>query len=175
MIRHLTRPAVLLLAAGGLAAAALVAACGRIGNPNPDPGNRQLHALAADPVFARLPPGAVRTSWQEDPAKYREMGLGSYGWDGPSITMTFTSPQSVLDVYSFYAERAQQAGWTQWQTLSNGFTTSWSKHIAGGSAIMKPAPLKGKSLIGLLPNFDIHSADLTESGTPRSYTLTGST
>lgn len=41
-----------------------------IGNrpKNPDPGNRRLPALAADPIFAAFP-GADRTSWQENPAK----------------------------------------------------------------------------------------------------------
>src|SRR5258708_796230 len=148
MIQHLPRRAVLLLAAGGLAATcAAAAACGGIGKPpNPDPGNRRLRALAADPVFARLPPGAVRTSWQENPAKYRSDVFEGSGWDGPSVTLTFTSSQSVLDVYRFYAERAHEAGCRPWQTLSNGLTGSWLKHIAGGSSIMKPAPLKGKSL-----------------------------
>lgn len=180
MIQHLPRRAVLLLAAAGLAAtSAAAAACRGIGNPNPnpDPGNRRLHALVADPVFARLPPGAVRTSLQEHPAKFRGGGwfAGSKGWDGPSVTLTFTSSQSVRDVYHFYAEQAREAGWTPWQKLSNGLTWSWSKRIAGGSSIMKPAPLKGKSLIGLFDNFDIHAVDLTESGTSRSYSLNGST
>jgi hypothetical protein len=155
MIQHLPRRAVLLLAAGGLAAAsAAAAACGGIGKPpNPDPGNRRLHALAADPVFARLPPGAVRTSLQENPAKYRGGGVfaGGQGWDGPSVILTFTSSQSVRDVYRFYAERAHQAGWTPWQKLSYGLTGSWLKRIAGGSSIMKPAPLKeSPSLVYLL-------------------------
>lgn len=72
MIGHLSRRAVLLLAAAGLAAtSAAAAAFGGIGNPypNPDPGNRRFRALAADPVFAALPPGAVRTSWQENPRR----------------------------------------------------------------------------------------------------------
>jgi hypothetical protein len=52
MIRHLPRRAVLLLAAGVLAATcAAAAACGRIGNP--DPSSRRLHALAADPPSPR--------------------------------------------------------------------------------------------------------------------------
>jgi hypothetical protein len=166
MIGHLPRRAVLLLAAAGLAAtSAAAAACGRIGNPNPDPGNRRLHALAADPVFARLPPGAVRTSWQENPAKYRSNVFEGSGWHGPSVILTFTSPQPVREVYRFYAEQAQEASWTPWQKLSNGFTGSWSKHIAGK-----------QSFISLDPNnFDIHAVDLTETGTSRSYRLTGST
>jgi hypothetical protein len=166
MIGHLPRRAVLLLAAGLAATSAAAAACGGIGYPNPDPGNRRLHALAADPVFAALPPGAVRTSWQENPASKRSGGpfSGGQGWDGPSVIMTFTSPQSVLDVYRFYAEQAHDAGWTPWQKLSNGFTRSWSKHIAGK-----------QSFINIFANFDIHAVDVTETGTPRSYSLSGST
>lgn len=178
MIQHLPRRAVLLLAAGRLAAtSAAAAACGGIGNRNPDPGDRRLHTLVADPVFARLPPGAVRTSLRENPAKSRGGGwfAGSTGWDGPSVILTFTSSQSVRDVYRFYAEQAREAGWTPWQKLSNGLTRSWSKRIAGGSSITKPAPLKGKSLVSLFANFDIHAVDLTESGTSRSYSLNGST
>jgi hypothetical protein len=168
MIRHLPRRAVLLLAAGLAATSAAAAACGGIGYPNPDPGNRRLHALAADPVFAALPPGAVRTSWQENPAKNRGGGwfgfAGTTGWDGPSVTLTFTSSQSVRDVYRFYAEQAHDAGWTPWQKLSNGLTRSWTKHIAGK-----------KSFINIFANFDIHAVDVTETGTPRSYSLSGST
>src|SRR5260370_11036990 len=108
MLGLLPRRAVL-LAAGGLAAtSAAAAACGGIGYPNPDPGSRRLRALAADPVFARLPPGAVRTSWQENPAKYHP-GFFTGSWNGPSVIMTFTSSQSVRDVYRFYAERAHEA------------------------------------------------------------------
>jgi hypothetical protein len=168
MIQHLPRRAVLLLAAAGLAAtSAAAAACGGIGKPpNPDPGSRRLHALAADPVFARLPPGAVRTSWQENPAKYRSDLFGGSGWDGPSVILTFTSPQSVLDVYRFYAERAHEAGWTPipGKTLTNGLIWAWSKHIDA-----KP------SGITIFDNFDTHSVDVTETGTPRSYSVNGST
>ena len=165
MIRHLSRRAVLLVAAAGLAAtSAALAACGGIGNPNPDPGSRRLHALAADLVFARLPRGAVRTSWQENPAKYHP-GFFTGSWNGPSVIMTFTSPQSVRDVYGFYAERAREAGWTPipGKTLTSGLIWAWTKHIAG-----KP------SAITIFDNFDIHAVDLTGTGTPRSYRVTGS-
>lgn len=172
MIGYLTRRAVLLLAAAGLAAtSAAAAACGGIGSfPNPDPGNRRVHALAADPVFARLPPGAVRTSWQEKPAKNRGGGwfglAGTTGWDGPSVILTFTSSQSVRDVYRFYAERAHEAGWTPnpGKTLSNGLTWAWTKRIAGK-----------QSFISIFANFDIHAVDVTETGTSRSYSVNGST
>jgi hypothetical protein len=168
MIRHLPRRAALLLAAAGLAAtSAAAAACGGIGKPpNPDPGNRRLHALAADPVFARLPPGAVRTSWQENPAKYRSDVFGGSGWDGPSVILTFRSSESVRDVYRFYAERAHEAGWTPipGKTLTSGLIWAWTKHIAG-----KP------SAITIFDNFDTHAVNPAETGTPRSYSVNGST
>lgn len=169
MVARQARWAVLLLAAAGLVASSAVAAMGFLGrvlNPrpgNPDPGNRRLHALAADQVFAGLPSGAVRTGWQENPAKWRS-GFFTGSWHGPSVVLTFTSRQPVLEVYRFYDQRARQAGWTPWQQLSMGLTGSWLKHIAGE-----------KSYLGLWSNFDIHSVDLTESGTTRSYRLTGST
>jgi hypothetical protein len=156
--------AVLLLAGGGLAAAArILRGVVQPGPVNPDPGNRRLRMLAADPVFAGLPPGAVRGGWQEDPPKWRS-GFFTGSWQGPSVVLTFTSPQPVLEVYRFYDQRARQAGWAPWQQLSMGLTRSWLKHIAGE-----------KSYLGLWSNFDIHSVDLAESGTTRSYSLTGAT
>jgi hypothetical protein len=159
MTKYRTLRAGLLL----LAVGAVVASCGGPG-PSTDPGNRILHALAADPIFARLPPGAIRTSWQEKPAKWRSSWFGGGGWDGPAVIMTFTSALSVQDVYRFYAQRADQAGWTPYQKLSMGYTRDWTKHTA-----------RTISTVGLDPtNFDIHSVSLTSSGTPRSYTLSAS-
>ena len=171
MVQHRPRRVALLTAVGGVAASCTAAATSilsRIWNPprNPDPGNRRLHVLAAAPVFASLVPGAVRTSWQENPAKQRSGGpfAGGQGWDGPSVILTFTSSRSVRDVYRFYTERAAETGWTPWQKLSMGYTRSWTKPIAGK-----------QSFIGLNPHFNIHDVNVTESGTPRSYSLTGST
>jgi hypothetical protein len=169
MAAHQPRRAVLLLAAAGLVASCAVAATSFLGRAlnlrpgNPDPGNRRLHALAADPVFAGLPPGAVRTGRQENSPKWRS-GFFTGSWQGPSVVLTFTSPQPVLEVYRFYDQRARQAGWAPWQKLSNGLTWSWLKHIAGE-----------KSYLGLWSNFDIHSVGLAESGITRSYSLTGAT
>lgn len=59
---------------------------------------------------------------------------------------------------------AAEAGWTPWQKLSMGYIRSWTKPIAGK-----------QSFIGLNPHFNIHDVNVTESGTPRSYSLTGST
>lgn len=154
MIKHRTWLAVLPLAA------TVVASCAGHG-PSPDPVNRILHALATDPVFAKLPPGAVRTGWQEKPAKWRRTSLFTGGgWDGPAVIETFTSSQSVRDVYRFYAQRAAEGCWTPYQKLSPGFTRSWLKRTT-----------ETLSSLGLYGNFDIHSVNLTEAGTPRSYTL----
>ncbi len=148
-----------LLGAGGL-----VASCARSPkSPNPDPGNRRLHKLAADPILARLPPGAVRTGWQEHPYERRTDGpfFGGGGWDGGSVTMTFTSTRSVREVYQFYAEQANETGWSPGQQVPMG-TGTWSKHIDGKRCIIR------LSVDGYVP-----SGILTKSGTSRSYVLTG--
>ena len=163
--RSRSRRAVLLMLPSAIVVAGVVAEAirevrSRPGNP--DPGNRLLNALAVDPVFTVLPPGAVRTSRQKVPATYRTGSLFEGGtWDGPAVIMTFTSAQSVRDVYGFYAELAHDAGWTPWQQLSMGFIGSWTKKIAAQRSVV--------SLVG--ESFDIHAINVAESGTPRSYSL----
>lgn len=149
----------LLLTAGGL-----LASCAQP-TGNPDPGDHLLRALAADPMFAARPPGAVRVSLHEDPARYRGSAVFGGAWSGPGVVLRITSRQSVLDVYRFYARRARQTGWTPIpeKRLSNGLTWAWSKRIDGR-----------KSSIALLPAFDVHSVNLTATGRPRSYSLNGS-
>jgi hypothetical protein len=163
MIERRLWRAVVLLAAG-----AVTAACAAMSG-NPDPGNRWLHAAAADPIFTGLPLGAVRTNWQEQSAKYHNRGIfeGS-GWSGPDIILTFTSSQSARDVFRFYAERAHETGWTPTQTLPIGLTWDWSKHIAGKKShiVLKgPFGIHSKKLI---PYVDVNWA---ESGIPMSYSL----
>jgi len=127
---------------------------------NPDPGNRRLRALAADPIFARLPPGAVRTRWREYPAKFPIFFFaGGDRWSEPCVILKFTSAQSVLNVHRFYAERALETGW---QTRPRDLPRNWSKHIAGRQAS-----------ITLFNDFD-RSVNMTESRTPRSYLLRAS-
>lgn len=164
MIRQLARRAVLL--GSLLAAGALIAGCAAP-IPNPDPGNKQLHALASDPVFATLPPGAVRTSSHLHPASLRPGGWfqGGPGWDGPSVVLTFTSSESVEDVYRFYAQLAVAAGWSPYQKLSNGLTRDWQKSIKGVVSTVDLGP----------ENFDIRSVSVTESGIARSYSFGGGT
>jgi len=152
-----------LLLLGGLGA--LAAACGIRKPPSPDPGGKRLRRLASDPVVTTLPHGAKRTSWKESPATYDKGNMFQHGaWSGSSLRMTFTSTLSVRDVYHFYAEQADEAGWKPWKKLPEGFTASWVKQID-----------TGQDLIRLFPHdFDNHSVDLTENGIPRSYRLTGS-
>lgn len=167
MIQSLPRRAGLALAASVLVAACTATTgCGRPPPGNPDPDNRQLHALATDPVFTGLPTGAVRTGWQENPARYRGSTLFGGGWGGPGVTLTFTSAGAVRDVFGFYAGRASRTGWAAMpgKTLSNGLVWSWSKRIRGRQATL-----------ALQPKFDIHSVDVTATGTTHGYTLAGST
>lgn len=106
---------------------------------NPDPGNRRLRALAADPIFARLPPGAVRTRWRKYPAKFPIFFFaGGDRWSEPCVVLRFTSAQPALDILRFYAERALETGWqTRPRNLprvSTGLPQEWSKQIAGKQA-----------------------------------------
>lgn len=172
MTPDLTRRAVAvgrLMASCAKAVASVFAAIGRPRRKkpeNPDPGNRRLRALAAEPIFASLPPGAVRTGWKEYPAKYwTSFFAGGSRWYEPYVALTFTSSRSVLDVHRFYAERAVGTGWTRTRALppiSTGIPWSWSKDILGKQAFA-----------ALRNNFD-HSIGELEGETPRSYTLGGS-
>jgi hypothetical protein len=127
---------------------------------NPDPGNRRLRALAADQIFASLPPGAVRTRWRKYPAKFPIIFFaGGDVWSEPCVILRFTSAQSVLDVLHFYAERALETGW---QEQPRDLPRTWSKHIAGRQASTT-----------LFNDFD-RSVNITESRTPRSYLLRAS-
>lgn len=120
--------------------------------------------MAADLIFAGLPPGAVRTGWQVRPAKYRGGGwfAGQNGWDGPVVILTFTSSLPPRDVYRFYGERAAEDGWTPWPPWEKPpkyFTINWMKHMSGE-----------KTFLGLDPHFNlVFSAG---GGIPRSYALT---
>ncbi len=99
---------------------------------NPDPGNRRFRALAADPIFAGLPPGAIRTRWRKYPAKFPIVYFaGGDVWSEPCVILRFKSAQSVLGVHRFYAERAFETGW---QTQPRDLPRTWSKHIAGRQA-----------------------------------------
>jgi len=98
--------------AATLVLVALMSACVTSRPPGGDPGNKRLDELGSDGIFAVLPPGArmsgatVRTT-----ARYRKPGLDGGGWDGPGVTLKFTSAQSPASVFTFYADRATAFGW----------------------------------------------------------------
>jgi hypothetical protein len=144
----------LLLAVG----AGLLASCGGPPPGNPDPGNQQLRALAADSIFARLPPSAVRTSWHESPAKYLGSVFSGPGWDPPTVRLTFTSAQPARDVYRFYQERARETDWTP--VLRTSPDGVWWKVTAGK-----------RSHAALAPNFNPDHVNVTEGGVLKSYSL----
>jgi hypothetical protein len=114
-----------------LAACAVSVSCsGR--PPDPDPGNRTLRLLAADPMAVRLPPGAVRVSREEAPERFQDEGwFGGTTWVGPHVDVTFRSSRSVADVYRFYAVVAASDGWKPWTELTKGITRGWTMDIAG--------------------------------------------
>ena len=99
-----------------------------------DPGNKRLKELSADPIFASLPDGAVLSgSINRTPARYRQPGFQTGGWDGPNVVATFISNQPVSTIYQFYAIRAANAGWHASSQGSLGYTDSWIKTYADGA------------------------------------------
>jgi hypothetical protein len=93
-----------------------------------DPGNKRLNELSADPVFASLPPGAhLSGPIARTPARYRQPGFQTGGWDGPSVVVTFVSDQPASAIYQFYAARAADVGWHATAQGSLGYTDNWTK------------------------------------------------
>jgi hypothetical protein len=129
----LTIPAV--TAAAGLLTLGSVA-CGA---PQPvpgsgDPGERHLHQLRADPVFAAVPPeGAIGRSIVEHRASFRKAGLDGGGWSGPTVTLTFISNRASTSVYDFYAAVARASGWRARAEGARNLTDSWTKTYPDGS------------------------------------------
>jgi hypothetical protein len=116
---------------GGLLLAVLVAACGRP-RAGSDPGNARLHMLRADPIFAKLPPGAhLLEPIKSEPAVYTKPSFGGGGWSGPSVTVIFHSDLPVDQVAAFYNTQAMADGWglTGYNT---GMPAYWSKTFPGG-------------------------------------------
>jgi hypothetical protein len=150
----LTRP--LAAAAAALGAAILLAGCGTPAGG--DPGNRRLHELAADRVFARLPEGASRLGVKRTAARYVKPGFDGGGWHGPSVVATFTSPAPAAAVYRFYGRRALAFGWRLTKTDAHGEPFTWTKTFPDGA----PAYL---SLLRL---------SRASGGVPPHYVLTGS-
>lgn len=116
-----------------LAIGSLAAGCG--GTPaGGDPGDKRLHELSSDQVFAALPDGAARVDLTEKPARYRKPSFGGGGWEGPSVVVTFRSSAAPDDVYRFFAERSADAGWRSTATGALGLADRWAKTYPDGAA-----------------------------------------
>jgi hypothetical protein len=116
-----------------LAVGSLAAGCG--GTPaGGDPGDRRLHELSGDQVFAVLPDGATSVDLTKKPAHYRKPSFGGGGWDGPSVVVTFKSAAAPEDVYRFLAQRAAAAGWHSTATGALGLADRWAKTYPDGAA-----------------------------------------
>jgi hypothetical protein len=105
--------------------------CG--GSAGGDPGGHRLAALAGDPVFASVPPGATAVDRTRTPAQKRPGGFTGGGWAGPSYVVSFTSAASPREVYGFYGNAAQNAGWTPTGTGAVGLTDRWKKTFPDGA------------------------------------------
>lgn len=98
-----------------------------------DPGNHRLSQLAADPVFKALPQSAVAEGRAVlTPARYTTPGFQPAGWDGPSVSRTFTSARSPSSVFAYFAERAALAGWRPGNRNTLGYPQTWTKTYPGG-------------------------------------------
>lgn len=112
-----------------------MAACGRAAPPqgSGDPGNRRLHQLSSDAVFAALPEGAARKGPpRKIPARYRTPAFQPPGWDGPSVTLTFTSAKSPASVFAFFQASAEEAGWRPGNRNALGYPQTWTKTYSDG-------------------------------------------
>lgn len=144
------------LAALLLALLLTAAACGTPAGG--DPGGHRLAELGSDPVFtAPPPPGATSFGIRRTPATYQQPGFESGGWHGPGVVVSFTSGASPADVYGFYAQQAQAAGWRPTASGALKLTDRWAKTYPDGA--------KATLLLSLL--------DLSQTATQRRYMLSG--
>jgi hypothetical protein len=107
--------------------------CGGSTPAGGDPGDKRLHALRADPAVASPPPGAQSIVKRETKATYRKPGFDAGGWDGPSVTVTFTSSASPAEVYGYYARRAEAAGWQPTAKGALNLADRWAKTFDGNA------------------------------------------
>jgi hypothetical protein len=128
---------------------------------NPDPGNRHLNELAADPIFATLPPHALVTgSLVLTPASQTSV-FGGHVWNGPAVTLRFTSTQPPSSVFTYYADLAHSAGWVPNGNKNVlGYPEVWDKSYPGG--VHAGLSLIDMDIRGELP------------GTASTYVLNGS-
>lgn len=117
--------------------AVILCACtGGTPSGNPDPGNHLLNRMAADPVLAGRPPASSHLRSDASPAHYATPAFEPSGWVWPAVNVTFTSTAPVLDVYEYYARKAQSAGWTVWHTGYLHVPNRWRKAIPGCGEII---------------------------------------
>jgi hypothetical protein len=122
-----------------------------------DPGGRRLKELENDQVFAAPAPGATKSQTTRTPAHYRDPGFSGGGWDGPSLVVSFTSSAPSAEVYRFYAQRAEAAGWRATASGSLGMPDRWQKTYEDGA--------KATLLLSLLTR--------SPTATERKYMLSG--
>lgn len=124
------RPGVVVVA---LAGALAVGGCGGSSGATVDPGNKNLHVLAADPIFATLPAGATLTApISQTPAKNRHSAFDGGAQEGPSVTATFASSQPVDTVFTFYTSSALGNGWRLHGHDGTGHPDIWLKTYPNG-------------------------------------------
>lgn len=98
--------------------------------------------LAGDPVLADLPAPLVKTSEKQTPAHYETPVFGSGGSFGAGVSITFTGPGNITEVYRMIGENAARNGWVPEGVGSTGLTSRWLKtHPDGTPATLVLLPL----------------------------------
>lgn len=117
-----------------VAAGSLLAGCGGPVPEKGDPGISRLKALAGLAIFDSLPPGAQRTgALALSPASYTKPVFDGGGWDGPSVTETFTSASDPGSVFAFFRTATAHQGWVSNGNINAlGYPEVWNQHLAGG-------------------------------------------
>jgi len=66
------------------------------------------------------------------PARYRTPAFQPPGWDGPSVTLDFTSTKPPASVFAFFQESAAAAGWHPANRNTLGYPQTWTKIYPDG-------------------------------------------
>ncbi len=113
--------------------AAALTACSGSRSHGGDPGNQRLDQLGGDRVFASLPSGAVAAGpLHRIPARYRAPAFQGAGWDGPAVSLRFTSAGPVDSVFAFFEKSAGAAGWRPVNRNALGYPETWTKTYPDG-------------------------------------------
>jgi hypothetical protein len=116
-----------------------------------------VHELAAEKVFTVTPPGlsqppsAVLSAARKHPAEF----FGRGGWDGPSVTVSFTSSAAPVSTLRFYGEQAAESGWHATAVGAYRVTDRWTKTYPDGT----PAYL----LVSVIPRGGLWSCQVVAS------------